>query len=109
MSVTFSSFTLLFLAEMGDKTQLVSMTLAQRYRLGPLVAGVVGTKKYVYDIWGPTVNIAARMESSGEPDKLNISGSMYLRIKDQFDCAYRGKISAKNVGDIDMYFVRSNN
>jgi len=72
---------------------------------GPLVAGIVGKKKFAYDIWGDTVNIASRMESSGEPGKINISGSTYEFIKDQFECTYRGKIHAKNKGEIDMYFV----
>ena len=73
--------------------------------VGPLVAGVVGKKKYAYDIWGGTVNIASRMESNGEPGKVNISSAIYELIKDKYDCIYRGKISAKNIGEIDMYFV----
>ncbi len=73
--------------------------------VGPLVAGVVGKKKYAYDIWGGTVNIASRMESNGEPGKVNISSATYDLIKDKYDCIYRGKISAKNIGEIDMYFV----
>ena len=75
--------------------------------VGPLVAGVVGSRKYAYDIWGSTVNIASRMESSGEPGKINISAAVYERIKDYYNCAYRGKVFAKNIGDIDMYFVDS--
>ena len=73
--------------------------------VGPLVAGVVGMKKYAYDIWGSTVNIASRMESNGEPGRVNISASTYELIKNVFPCSYRGKIHAKNVGEIDMYFV----
>lgn len=73
--------------------------------VGPIVAGVVGKKKYAYDIWGNTVNIASRMESNGEPGRVNISASTYALIKDQYACSYRGKISAKNIGEIDMYFV----
>jgi class 3 adenylate cyclase/tetratricopeptide (TPR) repeat protein len=73
--------------------------------VGPVVAGVVGKKKYAYDIWGSTVNIASRMESNGEPGQVNISSHTYELIKDKFDCTYRGKIFAKNIGDIDMYFV----
>ncbi|MDP2176648.1 MAG: adenylate/guanylate cyclase domain-containing protein [Bacteroidota bacterium] len=71
---------------------------------GPLVAGIVGAKKFAYDIWGDTVNIAARMEQNSEPGKINISGSTYDLIKNQASCLYRGKISAKNKGEIDMYY-----
>lgn len=74
---------------------------------GPIVAGVVGKKKYAYDIWGDTVNIASRMESNGEPGKVNISDSTYQRIKEHYQCMYRGKISAKNIGEVDMYFIES--
>jgi len=75
---------------------------------GPLVAGVVGKKKYAYDIWGSTVNIASRMESNGEPGQINISKATYNLVKNDFECHYRGKIYAKNVGEIDMYFVKEN-
>ncbi|HET9744319.1 MAG TPA: adenylate/guanylate cyclase domain-containing protein [Chitinophagaceae bacterium] len=73
--------------------------------VGPVIAGVVGKKKYAYDVWGSTVNIASRMESNGEAGKVNISHAVYEIVKDYYVCTPRGKISAKNIGDIDMYFI----
>lgn len=72
---------------------------------GNVVSGVVGRKKFTYDIWGDAVNIAARMEQNSVPGRINISGETYELVKNDFNCEYRGKIAAKNKGEIDMYFV----
>jgi class 3 adenylate cyclase/ligand-binding sensor domain-containing protein/HD superfamily phosphodiesterase len=72
---------------------------------GSVIAGVVGQKKFSYDIWGDTVNTASRMESSGKIGKINISASTYQLVKEFFDCEFRGKMPVKYKGDIAMYFV----
>ena len=72
---------------------------------GPVVSGVVGKRKYAYDIWGDAVNIASRMESAGEAGKVNVSAYTYDLIQAAFACTYRGKVAAKGKGEVDMYFV----
>jgi len=72
---------------------------------GQLVAGVIGVRKFAYDIWGDTVNTAARMQQHGEAGKINVSQATYEIIKNKFACVYRGKVEAKNKGEIEMYFV----
>jgi class 3 adenylate cyclase len=78
---------------------------------GPVVAGVIGVKRYQYDIWGNTVNIASRMESAGAVAKVNISQATYELIKDEADFKFenRGKIAAKGKGEMEMYFVSLKN
>lgn len=76
---------------------------------GPVVAGVVGVKKFAYDIWGDTVNIAARLEETCEPNRINISREAYDMAEDAFRCEFRGKIAAKNKAEIEMYYVTGMN
>lgn len=73
---------------------------------GPVIAGVVGVNKFAYDIWGETVNIAARMEANCKEGEVNISNSTFQMVKYNFECQYRGKVAAKNMGEIDMYYVK---
>jgi class 3 adenylate cyclase len=75
---------------------------------GPVVAGIVGVKKFTYDIWGDTVNTASRFEAGSEAGKINISKQTYELVREnpKFEFEYRGKIEAKNKGEIDMYFVK---
>jgi class 3 adenylate cyclase len=74
---------------------------------GPLIAGVVGKTKFAFDIWGDTVNIAARLESNGEAGRVNISKSTFLLVENRFECSHRGKIPIKNQEPIDMYFIEA--
>jgi adenylate cyclase len=87
--------------ELGDKTFAIRLGVHS----GNVVAGIVGIKKFAYDIWGDTVNTAARMEQNSQAGKINISQSTYALVHDKFNCEYRGEIDAKNKGALKMYFV----
>ena len=73
---------------------------------GPLVAGVVGKHKFSFDVWGDTVNVAARCEQNAENNTINISAEFREKIQDYFDCDHRGQIAVKNRGEVEMYFLR---
>jgi len=87
--------------QLGDKTFEIRIGVHS----GDVVAGIVGVKKFAYDIWGDTVNTAARMEQNSEAGKINISQTTYELVKDKFTCTYRGELEAKNKGKLKMYFV----
>jgi class 3 adenylate cyclase/tetratricopeptide (TPR) repeat protein len=95
------SFMLIRRQELGEDTFEIRIGVHS----GPVVAGIVGVKKFAYDIWGDTVNTAARMEQKSEAGKINISQTSYDLIKDKYTCTYRGEIEAKNKGTMKMYFV----
>lgn len=97
-----------FMEKLKDMTTFVGMPsweLRLGINTGSVMAGVVGKHKFAYDIWGDAVNIASRMETGGEVGKINISGDTYQKVKYFFVTEYRGKIQAKNKGELDMYFL----
>ncbi|MFO8068140.1 MAG: adenylate/guanylate cyclase domain-containing protein [Bacteroidales bacterium] len=103
-SAIFAAFEILNFLREAEKDQWLC-DLRIGIHTGELIAGVIGKNKFTYDIWGETVNTAARMEASGVPGKINISGDTYIYIKDYIECAYRGKLPAKHKDEYDMYFA----
>jgi class 3 adenylate cyclase/GAF domain-containing protein len=89
----------------SSKDAMMPWELRIGLHTGPVIGGIVGTTKFAYDVWGDSVNIASRIESSSVPGKVNISETTYELVKDFFVCEHRGKVSAKNKGQIDMHFL----
>ena len=100
-AIEISAFMRERLAKMGDKTFEIRIGIHS----GSVVAGIVGVKKFAYDIWGDTVNTAARMEQNSEAGKINISKTTYELVRDKFTCESRGEIETKNKGGLKMYFI----
>jgi adenylate cyclase len=87
------------------KLRLPAWELRVGLHTGPVIAGVVGRRKFIYDVWGDAVNVAARMEAAGAAGKINVSEAVYQRTKDLFDFEPRGSLEAKNKGPLDMFFL----
>lgn len=73
--------------------------------VGPLMAGVIGKQKFSYDVWGATVNLASRMESSSEPGRINVSAAAQARVADLYQWESRGALAIKRLGTAEMYFL----
>ena len=93
--------------EAARKTTAMAFDIRVGIHTGSLVAGVVGEHKFQYDIWGDTVNVAARMEQSSEPGRINISGTLYNIVGKEYRCTPRGPVEVKNRGKIEMFFLES--
>ena len=97
-----------YLARSNEKREKMRMPLWEMrigIHSGPVIAGVVGEKKFTYDIWGDAVNIAALMEQQSEPGMVNISETTYQNIKEVFDVKERGKVQSEKKGELPMYYV----
>jgi adenylate cyclase len=72
---------------------------------GPVMAGVIGTRKFSYDVWGDAVNLAARLESSGEPERVQVSAETRAALTDPFACEWRGRVEIKGLGPLETWFL----
>ena len=103
--ITAAKQMLSYIEERNEKHE-IKWSMRVGVHSGPIVAGVVGKKKFSYDLFGDTINTASRMESSGEPGKINVSAPTFQLVKNDFTFDYRGEVHAKGKGKVDMYFVK---
>ena len=96
---------LAFMAERRRDTANKMVDVRIGIHTGSVVAGIVGVKKFAYDIWGDTVNTAARMQQASDPGKINISQATFEQVRDRYNCTARGLIEVKGKGAMEMYFV----
>lgn len=99
-----AAFAMLDVMELGNVSAM-NWPVRVGVHSGPVVSGVVGATKFAFDIWGDSVNMASRMESSGAPNRINVSASTYTRIKDFFVCEDRGRVRTKEGREVEMYFA----
>jgi class 3 adenylate cyclase len=92
--------------ELNLNAEGIRMDIRIGIHTGPVVAGVVGMRRFAFDIWGDTVNFGSRMESSGAPGRINISERTHSRVKDFFALEHRGKVATKERREHEMYFVK---
>jgi adenylate cyclase len=91
--------------EPGGDVGDLGLTLRVGINSGPVVAGVIGRKKFLYDLWGDAVNIASRMESQGTPGRIQITEPTHELLGAEFDCEPRGTISIKGKGDMETWYL----
>jgi class 3 adenylate cyclase len=91
--------------EMLDYSRHGPLSFRLGINSGPAIAGVIGSRKFQYDLWGDTVNTASRMESHGEPDRIQLAEGTYRLIKDDFDTTLRGPIEVKGKGTLNTWYL----